>query len=232
MATAKTRLKILKTFLGLLSENSYEEVGMPLLAKAADVKLSTLRECFTSKRALVQAFAESVDVAVLDDRDEDMADQPARDRLFDILMTRIDHLAPHRDALRALHKAARKDPGLAMEFNSIAVRSQRWMLIAAGIELSGFKGRFAAQGLAVAFARVIETWLDEDDEGMPRTMAKLDRELDQGEVWMGRFDRAARFARPLRAAGKFGRMRRRRREQTDDGVSETDAGAGFEASDA
>ena len=232
MATAKTRQKILKSFLDLLSENSYEDIGMPLLAKTADVKLSALRECFTSKRALVQAFVESVDVAVLDDRDEDMADQPARDRLFDILMTRIDHLAPHKQAIRSLHKAARKDPGLAMEFNSIAVRSQRWMLIAAGIELSGFKGRFAAQGLAVAFARVVETWLDESDEGMPRTMAKLDKELDQGEVWMGRFDRAAKFTRPLRAAGKFARRRRRRREPTEDGRSEAETGAGFEAADA
>lgn len=231
MATAKTRQKVLKTFLDLLVENSYEDIGMPLLAKTADVKLSALRECFTSKRALVQAFVESVDVAVLDDRDEDMTDQPARDRLFDILMTRIDHLASHKNAVRTLYKAARKDPGFAMEFNSIAVRSQRWMLIAAGIELPGFKGRFAAQGLAVAFARVLETWLDESDEGLPRTMAKLDKELNQGEVWMGRFDRAARFTRPLRAASKFGRKRRKRREQKDDGWSETDVGAGIESSD-
>ncbi|MEP0232612.1 TetR/AcrR family transcriptional regulator [Roseibium sp.] len=209
MANAKTQQKILKTFLKLLASHPYEDVSLPLLAREADVKLSELRTCFSSKRALVEAFAEQIDKAVLDDQDEDMADQPARDRLFDVLMTRIDQLAPYKDALRALYQAVRKDPGLALEFNSVAVRSQKWMLVAAGIEIPALKGRFVTQGLAVAFARVVDTWLDEDDEGMPRTMARLDKELDQGESWLQRLEKADRIASSLRRMA--GGVRRRRR---------------------
>ncbi|WP_346910005.1 TetR family transcriptional regulator [uncultured Roseibium sp.] len=221
MATAKTRQKILKTFLDLLSQHSYEDVSLPLLAKTADVKLSALRECFSSKRALVEAFAEMIDTAVLDDRDEEMGDQPAHDRLFDILMIRLDHLAPYRDAVRSLGEAVRRDPALALEFNSIAVRSQRWMLIAAGIDLTGIKGRIVTQGLAMAFGRVVETWLDETDEGLPKTMARLDEELNRGEAWMQRLDSAEKFARPIWEAGKRARAGRNRGEPTEEAGAET-----------
>ncbi|WP_346891319.1 TetR/AcrR family transcriptional regulator [uncultured Roseibium sp.] len=220
MATAKTRQKILKTFLDLLSQHSYEDVSLPLLAKTADVKLSVLRECYSSKRALVEAFAEMIDTAVLDDRDEEMDDQPAHDRLFDILMIRLDQLAPYRDAVRTLTEAVRRDPALALEFNSIAVRSQRWMLIAAGIDLTGIKGRLVTQGLAMAFGRVVTTWLDETDEGLPKTMARLDEELNRGEAWMQRLDSAEKFARPFWEAGKRARNRRAGNEGSAEAAAE------------
>ncbi len=207
MANAKTQQKILKTFLKLLETHSYEDVSLPLIAETASVKLSELRSCFSSKRALVEAFAEMIDKAVLDDLDEDMGDQPAHDRLFDVLMTRIDHLSKHKAAVQALHDALRADPGLALDLNAIAVRSQRWMLVAAGIEVSGFKGRMISQALAVAFGRVIETWLKEDDVGMPRTMARLDKELNRGETWLRRLDKAGKFARSLKRMGETVRQR-------------------------
>jgi len=199
MATAKTREKILNTFLGLLADHPYEDVSLPLIAETAKVKLSELRSAYSSKLALVEAFADKIDTAVLDERDEDMADQPARDRLFDILMTRIDALADHKEAVRALHAAAESDPALALDFNRVAVRSQKWMLIAAGIDLAGVKASIVAQGLAIAFSRVVGVWLDEDDEGMPRTMARLDRELDRGSSFMKRLDGLEGFAKGLRS---------------------------------
>lgn len=214
MATAKTRQKILDTFLAMVAERGYAALSLSALADEAGVKLSVLRENFGSKRDLVKAFAARIDSAVLDERDIDMADQPARDRLFDILMTRIDHMTPHKAAVRALLLAARKDPVTAFDFNQIAVTSQNWMLIAAGIELGGVKSKIVAQGLAIAFARVVETWLDEDDEGMPRTMAKLDRELDRGVSWMKRLDRAEGIARSASSFGDSMRKRRARHSAT------------------
>ncbi|MBO6932037.1 MAG: TetR/AcrR family transcriptional regulator, partial [Roseibium sp.] len=43
MATAKTKQKILQTFLDLLSDHAYEDVSMPLIAETSKVKLSDLR---------------------------------------------------------------------------------------------------------------------------------------------------------------------------------------------
>jgi len=212
MATEKTRQKILKTFLEMLAETPYDEISMPGVADAAGVKLSTLRDCYASKLDLVEGFAKQIDKAVLDDRDEDMGDQHPRDRLFDILMTRLDHLDGYKDVVRALRAAASADASLALSFNSIMVRSQRWMMIAAGIDIPGFKGRAAAQGLAVTWARVLDTWLAEEDEGMPKTMALLDRELERGETWIGRLGRLERFAAPIWRGMRKGAKRRRDRK--------------------
>ncbi len=225
MATAKTKQKIISSFLDLLAEHSYEDVSLQLLSETAKVKLSDLRRSFRSKLALVEAFYEQVDTSVLDQRDEDLEDQSPRDRLFDVLMTRIDVLAEQKDAVRALAKAASEDPGVALEFNRLAVRSQKWMLVAAGIELTGIKAGVVAQGLAVAFSRVVETWLDEPDEGMPRTMARLDKELDKGSSLMKRIDRVEGFAKGLKKIVKSVSRRKPRRSSSTwdaDEVHETD----------
>ncbi|MEE4015334.1 TetR/AcrR family transcriptional regulator [Roseibium sp. FZY0029] len=231
MATVKTKQKILKTFLDLLSEHPYEDVSLPLIAETAKVKLSEMRGAYASKLKLVAAFLEQIDTAVLDERDEDMGDQPPRDRLFDILMSRIDALAEHKEAMRALHKAARKDPALALDFNALEVRSQKWMLIAAGIDVSGVKATVVAQGLSIAFARVVDVWLDEEDEGMPRTMARLDKELDKGTSFMKRLNKLDSVAKGVRSFfRKASERSSHRRDRQQSGREDTDLGGEAPAS--
>jgi AcrR family transcriptional regulator len=225
MATAKTKQKILETFLNLLAEHPFEDVSLPLIAERAKIKLSDMRGAYSSKLKLVAAFLEDIDRQVLDERDAEMSDQPPRDRLFDILMTRIDALAGHKAAVRALHRAARKDPALALDFNALEVRSQKWMLIAAGIDVSGVKATIVAQGLAIAFARVVDVWLDEEDEGMPRTMARLDKELDRGSSFMKRLGALDSVARGLQSfLRKASERRGSGRSREDDRDKETGAG--------
>ena len=54
--------------------------------------------------------------------------RPARERLFDVLMRRLEIMAPYRDAVRSLLRSARSNPPLALALNGLAVRSQQWML--------------------------------------------------------------------------------------------------------
>ena len=134
---------------------------------------------------IVAAFVKSTDRAVLAQDMDDMAEEPARERLFDVLMRRLEVLAAHRDAVRSLLRSARSNPPLAMALNGLAVRSQQWMLTAAGINASGPRGMIRAQGLAVLFASVLRTWVDDDDPGQARTMAALDRALGRGQRVVG-----------------------------------------------
>ena len=82
-------------------------------------------------------------------------EEPARERLFDVLMRRLEALAPYKEAVRSLMRSARRNPGLALALNAMAVRSQQWMLEAAGIGASGPHGALRAQGAALMFARVL-----------------------------------------------------------------------------
>jgi AcrR family transcriptional regulator len=202
MASQKTRRKIVETFLELVGERGWGGFEMAELAERAGVKLSALRAEFPDKIHCYKAFLSQVDQTVLDGIDPSMKDEPARDRLFDVLMARLDALEPSKPALRALSRDVRRDPQLALAFNGESARSQRWMLTAAGIPASGFRARMIAQGLVLGFARVVDVWLDDEDPGLAKTMAALDRQLDEGETWIGRADRLGSFLKPLfRAAG-------------------------------
>jgi hypothetical protein len=142
---------------------------------------------------------------------DDMSEEPVRERLFDVLMRRLEVLAEQRDAVRSLLRSARSNPPLALALNRLAVRSQQWMLTAAGINASGPQGMIRAQGLALLFASVLRTWVDDDDPGQARTMAALDRALARGQRAVGLLGDLC--AIPSRLCGL--RSRRRRRSRGD-----------------
>lgn len=185
----------LAAFLGLLAEKPFEAISLAEVAARAGIGLAELRGAYGSTFAMVAAFVRRTDEAVLAAEAADMDDQPVRDRLFDVLMRRLDALAPHKGAVRSLADSARRSPALALGLNRLAVRSQQWMLAAAKIETSGLSGALRAQGLAVLFARVLKVWPDDADPGLSRTMAALDRELDRGGRALGMLRSACRMAR-------------------------------------
>jgi len=182
------REKAIDALMALLGEHSFEQVGLAEVAGRAGLKLSQLRAEFGSTLAIVAAHIKDIDRAVLAGGAADMIDEPAREALFDVLMRRLEALAPYKEAVRSLLRSARRNPGLALALNAMAVRSQAWMLEAAGIGASGPKGALRAQGASLMFARVLRVWLDDDEPGLDRTMAALGRGLASAERWAGFLD--------------------------------------------
>jgi AcrR family transcriptional regulator len=179
------RENIVAAFMALLAEHRIEAIGLGDIAARAGVSLSALRGEFGSTLAILAAHSKAVDREVLAGADADMAEEPARERLFDVLMRRLEALAPYKEAVHSLLRSARRSPGLALALNAMAVRSQAWMLEAAGIGAHGPRGALRAQGAALMFARVLRVWFDDDEPGMDRTMAALDRGLASAKRWDG-----------------------------------------------
>ena len=161
------RDKAIDALMALLSEHSFERIGLAEVAGKAGIKLSQLRTEFGSTLAILAAHIKDIDRAVLAGGDADMAEEPARERLFDVLMRRLEALAPYKGAVRSIMCSVRRNPGLAFALNAMAVRSQHWMLEAAGIRASGPRGALRAQGAALMFARVLSVWIDDEEEGHP-----------------------------------------------------------------
>ena len=209
-APAGNREKIIAAFLSLLAEKRIEQIGLAEIADAAGVPLAGFRDEFSSTLAILAAHIKTIDRAVLAEDFSDMEDEAPRERLFDVLMRRLETLAPHREAVRSLLRSAGRNPPLAIALNGLAVRSQQWMLTAAGIGASGPRGMLRAQGLAVMFASVLRTWVKDDDQGLARTMAALDRALARGQRVVGLIDDLCRV--PSRIC----RLRSRRRRRDED----------------
>jgi AcrR family transcriptional regulator len=196
------RDRIVEAFMGLLGEHAIEQIGFAEIAAGAEVSLAELRDLFDSKLAILAAHQKEIDRQVLGGIDADMAEELPRERLFDVLMRRIDALSPHKAAVRSLLGSAARNPGLALALNGFAVRSQQWMLTAADISASGPRGMMRAQGLALLFATVLRTWLQDEDPGLARTMSALDQALARGQRLAGLLDDLSRIpacvCRPLR----------------------------------
>jgi hypothetical protein len=132
-----------------------------------------------------------------------------------VLMRRLEALAPYKDSVRSLMRSARCNPGLALALNGLGLRSMRWMLTAAGINTSGGRGAFRAQGLAMIFAQALRVWVDDDDPGLARTMAELDRGLTRGQSWSRLLDDLCAVIPTLRPR----RRRRPRRGEADEAAA-------------
>ncbi len=208
--TGSDRERIIAALMTLLAEKSIERIDLAEIAARAGITLGALRGEFPSTLAILAAHFKAIDRAVLDGGEGDMREEPPRERLFDVLMRRIELLAPHKEAMHSLLRSARRNPGLAFALNAMGVRSQQWMLAAADIHSSGPRGMLRAQGLAIMFARVLRTFVNDDDEGHARTMAELDRALGRGARLMGLVDELCRFV------PSFGRRRRRHRDDERD----------------
>jgi AcrR family transcriptional regulator len=211
------RSKAIEAMMVLLSELSFEQVGLAEVAGRAGTKLSQLRAEFGSTLSILAAHFKDVDRAVLEGIDAEMEEEPARERLFDVLMRRLEALAPYKDAVRSVLRSAKRNPGLALALNAMAVRSQQWMLEAAGIGASGPRGALRAQGAALMFARVLTVWVDDEEEGLDHTMAALDRGLASAVRWAGFIDDLCSIPKCML------RGPRRRRRPADEGVAEADA---------
>jgi AcrR family transcriptional regulator len=202
------RDKIVDAFMALLAEQPFERIDFADVATRAGVSLAQLRDAFGSTLAILAAHIKAIDRKVLAGRDEDMAEEGPRERLFDVIMRRLEALAPHKEAIRSLLRSASRNPGLALALNGFAVRSQQWMLSAADIRASGPKGILRAQGLALLYAQVLRVWVHDDDPGLARTMAALDRGLARGQTWSGYLDNL--FSIPERCRRRNSRSRRPR----------------------
>jgi AcrR family transcriptional regulator len=210
------RTRIVEAFMALLAEQPFEQIGLGDVAARAGVTLAQLRSTFPSTFSILAAHVVQIDQAVLASGEGDMAEEPVRERLFDVLMRRLEALTPYKEAVRSLMRSSARHPALALGLNRLGVRSQQWMLTAADIKVAGPKGAMRAQALAVLFAGVLWTWIDDQDPGLARTMAVLDRELLRAERLSGMLDDLCAIPAALCRPGGWRARRTSQRQPSGD----------------
>ncbi|MFA5898560.1 MAG: TetR/AcrR family transcriptional regulator [Hyphomicrobium sp.] len=190
-----TRGRLVAAAMKLAAECPWREVTLVQVAESAGVSLVDVRRDFANKGQILAAFVRLVDDAVLARAPRRSGGQPPRDALFEVVMSRFDVLAAYKPALQSIAASFPIEPSLACAIR----RSQAWMLRAAGIRADGPEGHIRALGLGTLYASVYRTWLRDDDPGLSKTMAELDRGLRRGERTLRSVDEVAnrlcRFAR-------------------------------------
>jgi AcrR family transcriptional regulator len=228
-ASPNKRKAIIDALMDLAAKRPWHEIEITDVAKAANVTLAEFRDLFPSKGAVLGALSRQIDRQVLEGTTDDLAGEPARERIFDVLMRRFDALEPYKEALRRISRDIQYDPVSLAALHQVSVNSQRFMLAAAGINTEGRLGTLKLQGAVLVYANTMRTWLDDDDPALARTMARLDRELRRGERVLEGAEDLRRLAAPFRAIGRSfmdsRRSRRRDERRSGDGDAESPAAA-------
>jgi ubiquinone biosynthesis protein COQ9 len=198
------RDRIIAAALRLAETRGWRDLSLGEIAAGAQIPLAKVRPVFQSKGQILAAFSRAVDQAVLEKFEAPGSDVP-RDRLFDVMITRFEVMQPYKAALRRIRDDLGSSFGEALAQLRPALKSQYWMLAAAGISGEGGRGFLRVQGLLAIYARIFQIWLDDDDPGMARTMAALDRRLRRGESIVRGVERVRdgfqSFGRALRGGG-------------------------------
>jgi ubiquinone biosynthesis protein COQ9 len=173
------RSKAVRAAVDLAQERDWGEITLADIAQKAGLDLGDLRAEFSCKNDILRAFQIEVDKDVLAKTKQ--VDGSVRDRLFDTIMTRFEVMGPYKPALKRIACYLRCRPGEVSLLACSTLASQYWMLAGSGAKLGGAKAAVRVAGLAAIYGRVFRVWLDDSSPSLDRTMAALDRALNNGE---------------------------------------------------
>ncbi len=172
--------RIIEGFWSVVAEHGWSGTTMARVAAAAGVTLAELRSHAGCREALLALSVRETDRAVLAGTVATEGESP-RDRLFDLLMRRIDELQTHRAGVQRFLRDLPWNPALAVATGVLNDRAMRWMLEAAGIGTGGLSGQARRRGLMGVWVYTLRAWAADDSADLAATMAALDKALDRAD---------------------------------------------------
>ncbi len=182
--------RLVDAALALAAQEGWDAVDLPALARRAGVAPGLVYGFYDDPLDILTVWMRRVDRRVEEAVGAPDPDTPARERLFDVLMERFEALNADRAGALAIYSSLRADPRRAAAGLACLARSMVRMLDAAGVDSRGWRGGLAVAGLVALWVKVSPVWAEDESSDLGRTMAALDRALEQAR---GAVDFARRF---------------------------------------
>ena len=147
-------------------------------ARDAGLPLDEARVRFPMRSTVLLRLGMLADRAALID---DGSTGTVRERLFDLLMRRIDVLQQYRGGVQAVLRALPWNPGLTLLLAAATDDSLSWIAQTAGVETAGLSGALRVKGLDAVWLHTLRAWEKDDSPDLSGTMAALDKALDRAE---------------------------------------------------
>jgi len=176
---------LLASAFALLAEQGWAGLSLLALAERTGLPPIEVHRQLPDRRAVLRALSERVDEAMLAVDRAELEGLPPRDKLFELIMRRLDALAPYRAGLARLARDARGDPCIVLGVTCRLDRSLRWMQELAGLRAHGLRARLQRRALLAVYQQAMRTWLADDSGDLAKTMAELDTLLRRVERLAG-----------------------------------------------
>ena len=177
--------RMIDAALGLAAEKPWARVGLDDVAKAAEVSLADAYDAFGCRAALVAGLIRRHDKQMLAGDDPSLEDESRRDRLFDVIMRRLEGMKPHRKALKSMAMGAPADAATIALSGPQLIGSVQWMLRAAGVPSDGALGAVRTAAVAAVYGQTLRAFMRDDSEDLATTMAALDKALKRAGRALG-----------------------------------------------
>ena len=193
-------MEMLDAWLTVIARDGWAAARLDAVAAAAGQPPAAVAAVLPDRWTALRAFDRALAVAALAEASTP-AETSVRDRLFGIVMAHFDAAQSHRNTIRTLVDAARRDPGLAaFGIATLSVTVAR-LVDAAGVVTTGWLGPLRAQALTLLYLQVARAWLADESADLGATMKALDTALANAERWAKRLpDRSATATAALPAA--------------------------------
>ena len=173
---------LLKIAFDLLAERGWEGLSSAEIARRADTSLAAVYAELPDRAALLRALGRRLDAAMLGLAPAELEGMSVRERLFELIMRRLDAMADYKPGLRMLARRAGCEPTLLAAACCNLDRLSRRLLDAAGAKRGRVLALLARRVIGAVYLSTLRVWLDDDTPDMARTLAELDRRLQQAET--------------------------------------------------
>ncbi len=175
-----TETKLVAALWQVVAAHGWQGLTMRRLARAAGLPLAQIRRQVPSRLHLLKLHGRAMDTAALA-AGASLQQGTPRDRVFDVLMRRIDAMQPHRAGLLRFFEDVRQDPLLGLLLLAQLPCSMAWMLESAGLSPVGLPGLLRVKGTTAVWLATVRAWARDETQDLAPTMAALDKALDQAE---------------------------------------------------
>jgi hypothetical protein len=176
---------LIASALSLAAESGWSAVSVVAAANAVGLPLDRARRRFPCRGAVLMRLVSLVDQTALA---SPLSGGTPRERLFELLMRRIDFLQRHRAGVLAVMRALPTHPAATAALGLASLGSMGWMLEAAGLSARGLRGRLRKRGLLGIWLWTLRAWRHDESEDLATVMATLDQALARAEQlagWLG-----------------------------------------------
>ncbi|TXH37356.1 MAG: TetR/AcrR family transcriptional regulator [Rhodospirillaceae bacterium] len=183
--TSDIRSRLHDALMSQLATIGWRDLSYADIVDSAGLSLATAYRVYRSKIGVLGGFVSEIDQQLLVTLEADPLDGNTRDKLFDLIMRRLDLQQGNKPAIDGLLRDLTRSPGEALCIADRLGRSMSLMLEMAGVSTSGLRGFVRTQALTGLYMHVLRTWLKDESEDAAKTMALLDKRLDQAERLLG-----------------------------------------------
>lgn len=186
---------LIKLAFALLAEHGWRRFSFAELARRAGVPLTAIYAELPDQAALLRALGRRLDAEMLALDMTELDGMTPRERVFELVMRRLDAMADYKEGLRTIARETLREPMLLATACCNVDRLSRRLLDAASTEGGPCMAKAARRVMGAIYVRAFNVWLDDDTPDMARTLAELDRRLQQAESaarWFAGFGRFRR----------------------------------------